>query len=310
MYYPFLRGKLYELLSLRELSDAGELDHIIPIIEPVQDNYSALNKATEKLEENNCEHIMIYKPNVGELTNPDGFNSLVEEIYRDEYQIPGFILDNNNDREIPQLIETIEYDEIALIHYEKIESIDPFLGQRDNTSVRNLLHLDRLGPFIHRNFGGFNNVMLRDPFTSERRNADYKQVEYQSFSDDHIFYNQEGYVGYSDYSIVGEEYSSSGFAPYAIAMHITFFDEDQTCWVQHFVSESNIDQSNIAGKYMEAMRNFYEWVQENRENLYFTSALNELIELYNDEHYPGLGYLKKLQIKHHLELINNYFARQ
>lgn len=308
MYYPFLRGKLYELLSLRELSDDGKLEHIVPIIEPVQDNYSALNKATEKLEENNCEHILIYKPNVGDLCNPNGYNTLVEEVFREEYQIPGFIIDSKHDEEITRLIDNIDYDHIALIHYEKVQSVEKFIGDRDTEDVRNLLHLERLGPFAHRNFRNFNNIMLRDPFTAERRNADYAEVQYQSFSDDHIYFAEEGYAGYSDYSIVGEEYSATGFAPYAIAIHLTHFDQENACWVRHFVSESNIDQSDIAGKYMEAMQDLNDWVEEHADDIYFSSALTELIELYREEHYPGLGYLKKLQIKHHLELINHYFA--
>ncbi|MBD3275971.1 MAG: sce7725 family protein [Candidatus Marinimicrobia bacterium] len=307
MYYPFLRGKLYELLALRELSDKEDLGSIIPIIEPVQDNYSAINKATEKLIANDNQHIFIYKPNVGELGIKKDFDKLIGNIHRAENQIPGFILDGKSDQVVTDLVRQINPEKIALIHYEKAPSIDDFMRGFGRDNIINILHLDRLGPFIRRNYPDFKNIMLRDPFTSEQRNADYENVDSQSLSDDHRFYKEEGYAGYSDYLVIGEEFSSTGFAPYAVAIHLTFFKEDDSCWVKHFVSDSNQDQSDIGGKYMEAMEKLIGWADENSQLITPTSAFEELRDLYNQEHYPGLGYLKKLSIKHHIEMINSYF---
>lgn len=308
MYYPFLRGKLYELLSLRELSDTGDLGFIVPIIEPVQDNYSALNKATEKLGENGNRHIFVYKPNVGDLTNREGFRTLIENIFRDENQVPGFILDGKNDNLVLPVIEELEPDEIAIIHYEKTQLLDEITAIVDRENIVNILHLDRLGPFIHRQFPGFNNVILRDPFTTERRNADYEEVDNQSLSDDHLFFSKEGYFGYSDYLVIGEEFTAGGFAPYAVAIHLSYLKEDNSCWVKHFVSDNNEDQTNVAGKYMEAMDKLIDWADENAELITPTSAYEEFRELHAEEHYPGLGYLKKLSIKHHIEMINNFLS--
>lgn len=307
MYFPFLRGKLYELLSLRELSDSENLGFITPIIEPVQDNYSALNKATEKLEENGNRYIFIYKPNVGDLTNRQGSSALIENIYRDENQVPGFILDGKNDNQILPLIEEIAPDKIALIHYEKTQLIDEITSIIDIENIVNVLHLDRLGPFIRRQYDKFSNVMLRDPFTTERRNADYEEVDNQSLSDDHLFFREERYLGYSDYLVIGEEFTASGFAPYAVAIHLTYMEEDNSCWVKHFVSDSNEDQTDVAGKYMEAMNKLIAWADDNPRLITHTSAFEEFRELHEEEHYPGLGYLKKLSIKHHIEMINTYF---
>jgi len=309
MYYPFLRGKLYELLSLRELSDSEDLDSIVPIIEPVQANFSALNKATEKLGANGNRHIFIYKPNVGDLTNRDGHSALVENIYRDENQVPGFILDGKNDNLILPLIEELEPNEIALIHYEKSTLMDDITTLIDRQNIVNILHLDRLGPFIRRQYNEFDNVMLRDPFTTEQRNADYEEVDHQSLSDDHLYFQDEGYSGYSDYLVIGEDFKPTGFAPYAVAIHLTYMEEDNSCWVKHFVSESNQDQSDVAGKYMEAMDKLIAWADDNPRLITPTSAFEEFRSFYAEEHYPGLGYLKKLSIKHHIEMINSFFSK-
>ena len=33
-----------------------------------------------------------------------------------------------------------------------------------------------------------------------------------TFSEDNLYYQEDGYVGFADYSVVGEEYSETGFA--------------------------------------------------------------------------------------------------
>lgn len=38
-------------------------------------------------------------------------------------------------------------------------------------------------------------------------------------------YQNENYVGFADYSVVGEEFNESGFAPVAVAIHVVYFDK-------------------------------------------------------------------------------------
>ena len=48
MYYPYLRGKQFELLALRELSKTGALPdygHVCPIVEPLKDDASTNQNA-------------------------------------------------------------------------------------------------------------------------------------------------------------------------------------------------------------------------------------------------------------------------
>ena len=48
MYYPYLRGKQFELLALRELSKTGALpdySHVCPILEPLKADASANQSA-------------------------------------------------------------------------------------------------------------------------------------------------------------------------------------------------------------------------------------------------------------------------
>ena len=71
--------------------------------------------------------------------------------------------------------------------------------------------------------------------------------------------------------------------------------------MKHFVSDTNFDQSNVQKKFFEAASKVKAFFS-NRER---TPAIDELIKLVDDGKYPGLGVIKKLSIRGHLELINS-----
>ena len=48
MYHPYLRGKQYELILLRENAKLIKNASMVPIIEPVKKNLTALNKAIDE----------------------------------------------------------------------------------------------------------------------------------------------------------------------------------------------------------------------------------------------------------------------
>ena len=102
-----------------------------------------------------------------------------------------------------------------------------------------------------------NRALIVDRFNKCERNSDYAKNIDEFFSDDHLFYHEDGFEGFSDFSVIGGDYLESGFAPYAVAIHIVYFDDDKSLRVAHFVSESNNDIQNPAGKFYEAVKNGY-----------------------------------------------------
>lgn len=102
-------------------------------------------------------------------------------------------------------------------------------------------------------------------------------------------------------------YQETGFAPYAVAIHIVYFDNDKSLRIKHFVSDSNDDITDPAGKFQEALYKLILW---NKEKKIDTVAMNIFEDLYSREAYPGLGTVKKLSIMHHLELIGQYLDEE
>ena len=222
MYYPILRGRQNELLAIYELLGRSKLsEKIIPVIEPVKLS-PTLVKTVELFQEKERELAFILNPEVGtfysDIKNPKNdsyLRRLTSCLYEDNKILPALILNEkaypafekmsqeNSQKEVMAFCKTPD----ELQYYDKIFPTEPPCGMivPYSTAFRRIRK---------------NRILFEDKFNKRVRNADYANKPDEFFSNDHIYSSSEGYVGFSDYSIIGSEYSESGFAPYAVALHI------------------------------------------------------------------------------------------
>lgn len=79
--------------------------------------------------------------------------------------------------------------------------------------------------------------------------------------------------------------------------------------IHHFVSDSNYDITDVAGKFYEAVSKLSLWYKNGQEKQN-TNALSTLLDFAQKGYYPGLPTIKKLSIMHHLELVNKYLTTE
>lgn len=312
MYLPYLRGKQFELIALRELAESmGETGVIHPIIEPVKESTSTLRLTIEQLKEHDVAFTMLINPDVGELTEEiqlvtDFINEHVGEY--DAFYV-GILLQQNSDLELVQTqLNNLENDySVNLIHKGRFPDMDRLQDFLERQTVGYNLFRD---PTVIRRYRRLidnrTKVILSDPFNTQPTNADYANNPDEFFSDEHNFYEEDGFAGFSDYVTIGEDYSDGGFAPYAVAIHLTYKKDNGQIWIRHFVSDTNEDYTDVPGTYREALEKLIEYI--NQKNIH-SEACNEFREHYRTSHYPGLGSVKKLSIKHHIELITSILIR-
>ena len=307
MYFPYLRGRQFELIALRELVEQGVLSSkITPIIEPVKLS-STLVKTIEKYGVNGKQIAIITNPKVG------SFNSDAKEEKNQKLKEGlSAILKENDNIIFMNLLKPNLKPEKFIERY--ADNMGTICNDKDAISVYEVYFAETDVKYnLIPDESGFrrkirkNRVLLADKFNKLDRNNDYIEVDDEPFSEDHLYYQEDGYVGFADYSVVGEEYNETGFAPYAVAIHIVYFDKDNSLRIKHFVSDSNDDISDPAGKFQEALSKLVEW---NKEKQLDTVAMREFEDLYNREAYPGLGTVKKLSIMHHLELMGRYLDKE
>ena len=306
MYFPYLRGRQFELIALRDLVDKGVLsDKIIPIIEPVKLS-STLIKTIESYGKKGKQLGIIVNPKVGgfkidieEEKNQKLKNSLLTSLKENDYILYMILLSANLN---PDEFIKNHKDNMGTICDNK-DAIPVYEANFAKMKVKYNLIPDESG--FRRKIRN-NRVLLADKFNKQERNNDYIEIDDEPFSEDHLYYVDDGYIGFSDYTVVGKEYNDTDFAPYAVAIHIVYFDSDKSLRVKHFVSDSNDDISDPAGKFQEALSKLVEW---NKKKQIKTVAMKEFEDLYRREAYPGLGTVKKLSIMHHLELIGQYLDK-
>ncbi len=313
MYFPYFRGKLYELITIRESVDLIADNDIIPIIEPVRKNINSLQKTLELLKTKDIHFILVINPSVGELKNVSTIleKYIIKDVLEDYKNFSiGYILNaNSNLIDIEDfLIRYCDYN-IAIIHYgfpngKELKSIVD-----KNNNIKKHIFIDNYsGKLYQRYFRNehWDRILIRNGF-KRRKNADYPEDEH--FSDLHVTYEDEGMDGYGDFLIVGDDYSETGGPAYAIAIHLTYIDDERDMCIKHFISERTETPVDPAGKFFEALEKLIVEIDDEYTLILKSNACEEYRILYKDGHFPGLGYVKKISMKHHIELIAGFIKK-
>lgn len=311
MYFPYLRGRQFEMIALREYAiTRGNKNNIIPIIEPVKKTFNTMKRTLSTMIENEVKYALILNPLVGEIAKDKTIKTedstdlimggLNEELKDNLQWIPAYILtDNYNDileninkRDLNQvMIICSSYTDVNNADFDTLitsERVD-YIVAEENRKLKRL-------------YGETKKIIrLDDKFKSEKRNKDYLEKKEEKFTDEYLYYEEDNYFGFSDYTVLPNEFKEGGSLPYAVVIHLTY-EKDSEVWISHFTSENNGDQSNIQGKFGEALRKVIKFVDEKKLQ---TSSIKELQTYYSSEKYPGLGMIKKISIKNHLELMNS-----
>ena len=301
MYFPYFRGRQYELLALRELVQNRLLGKsVMPVVEPIKIT-PTLNTTMAAYVEAEMHISLILNPAVGDLVkNTTAYDALYSQYFNNSYVIPALLLGRSSHG-------VIEF--LASKGLSK-DSVLTLLDKRDSLDMFNSLFSDRkpkytLCPY-DRHFSraaGDSRVLFDDRFNKQDKNADYPPDEF--FSDDHTDFEVGNYIGFGDYSVIGNNFDESGFAPRAVAIHIVYLTSDYILRVKHFVSDTNIDTSDVAGKFGEAVSKLMVWYSDGQHRQ-LTSGLATLLDYAATGYFPGLPTIKKLSIMHHLELMSKY----
>jgi len=318
MYFPYLRGKQYELLALKELSVLlGAEQKVMPIIEPVRSAAgSGLDRCLNSLIETEIDFVLVLNPSVGELRSPlvapDLSNYLSQHDKSATWNL-GLLVDENSDvdaliRSFRSAVEP-QQRRLTLIHKGTASGLDELPALTSDLHRQFDVIDDRWRRRYFRDLlTTSNGVTLRDGFPGEERNSAYLSKEESVFTDDHLFYTEENWYGFSDYVTVGEPYSDGGFTPRAVAIHWTY--EPQAggpVMIRHFTSESNGDTSNVGGKFLEAVTKLVTFLDAHDIH----TVASEVMRVHAaNSTYPGLGIVKKLAIQNHLQLMSSILSRR
>lgn len=310
MYHPYFRGKQYDLITVRELAPTLAAAGFRPIVEPVREALTGLKRSLDAVVSADGKAIVIVNPYHGDLS---GTGETVTELLQAEFAHPnvsaGILLKHK--MTLPQAMSLFEAHadhSPVFVHagFNEPKALADALGSATEDRCHVFLE-GHCGKLYQKHFKGTDRILLRDGFKRRKRNSDYPDVE--TFSDLHATFSDEGMDGFGDFLIVGDDYSESGGPAYAVAIHLTFIDPDQDDAMQiyHFKSDTQDTPTDPAGKFAEALNNMMAVLNGPGCKVLESNAVQEFRELHENGHFPGLGYVKKLSMSHHIDTLAHYF---
>jgi len=310
MYFPYLRARQFELITLRELVSEGVLHgRIMPVLEPVKESFSNLNLASKSFQEKDFKAYFIVNPFQGEMPGDTDFFLEYLSTQGSSVFLPAFHFSDNSDY-IKSKINDYNLDDCLLICFDSFSDEESLKELCRNEKISHIMLLEpnknrSLDRFI-KNLNKFY-IRLDDVFEKQPRNADYLNIHAHKFTEEHRYYKEDNYQGFADFTLLPREYSDGGSTPRAVVIHLTYQNKESEnqIWIRHFTSVTNDTISNIQGKFAEASEKAIQFCYSLPLN---NSATDELKKYFNEARYPGLGTVKKISIKNHLSVISNYLG--
>jgi len=302
MYFPILRGRQNELLALRELQEAKRLEHVTPIIEPVKAS-STLLSVLQLFQEEEKELLLVGNPIVGsfekELSQNIEYRRRFESLLMANSHLVGmYYCGYGSDSDV---LSIAEMPKAYVLNAENRDQYDSVCQME----VPAYTLVSTGNSRVQRKAKG-RRISLESAFKPQARNADYCSHKEDFLTEELFYYTEDGFDGFSDYSVIGEGYSEGGFMPKVVALHLVHLNpaKDQL-FVRHFTSSEERRGSDVGGKFHEALGELISWADDNEGLLRPTSALDAMKRIYVEGKFPGLGVAKRLAIMHHLELVNS-----
>jgi len=314
MYYPYLRGKQFELILLRDNAEFLSQYNIHPIIEPVKADVKALLRAIKNLEAYGVNYTLIINPQVGRSLEKQRValeNVLENELKPTENLFLGYIISpSSKDRSIEKILHHYSRYQFSIVHqgFSSGQTLADITGKFSNVKEHIFIE-GKSGKLYRKHFrkDNLSRILIKDGFDKKTRNKDYPDSEH--FSDLHITYDEEGMNGFGDYLIVGDSYAATGGPAYAVAIHLTYLGAEDDMFISHFKSNRTDSPTDPAGKFLEAVEKLFTAVNISGSSIFPSKACREFCDLYRKKHFPGLGYVKKLSMQHHIELLAYYMSK-
>lgn len=287
MYYPYFRGKQYDLFALTALLENDLLSSAVqPIIEPVK-NSNALKKFISLSQQKKQPFYLIQNPQSGDFLTADGLQQL-EELPLTKAMI------------IEQPIETLtESPEMFIVGHSSVPALESdWQGNQVKVLVPEEFRL------LRKIEGA--KILSQDVFTRLPKSSFYQECPDELFSTAHLTFQKRDFVGFSDFSIDSRIYYEHSYPSKSLSMHLVYFEET-SLRIHHFLSSEEAPTQKE--KFFELMAEIMVWEKRLCGNQ-VTLGIQLLLEAAAKDKFPGMGVMRKAAVMHHMELMSRYLNKR
>ncbi|MDT8926009.1 sce7725 family protein [Pseudomonas taiwanensis] len=309
MYYPILKGKQFELNALRELVGHIPSSNVCPILEPVNLNLAPLGTTISELTTSGISPWVVINPSQSEFAS--GATSNIFSSLRTNLAtigtgqgsfVPCIKIRDASDAPAIALLKSFTIPFVAYVE----GIVTPALVEDLMRASAVALNPDKTDFSVWGTLPRA--VLFHDGFDKKTRNLDYGTESF--YSNLHNGYRAfPNAIGFGDFTILSERLVEGGGPAFVVTLHMSYLDPSRSTqmYVRHFSSYSDNDsQSDPGGKFREALDLLISHISTNPGNFVNTAGLQEFITLHATRHYPGLGVVKKISIKHHIQTLSSW----
>lgn len=307
MYFPYMRGKQFELATLVNVNVGVYQQNTIPILEPVASPTGVYRGLYNRLATQSIPLILVMNPfhPQNRLTVAQVQGIVDRELAAHPSLTLGYLIDQrfslagltfflnsnpNTNKAVIFRYNPLNADLIAIqraLGAQPVEYI-VFDDKKTNAGTRNAFntHPQR--------------VLMTDGFQRQERNSDYPAAS--AYESNHRTWRTDGWYGVGDYLTVGDYFQAGGGQVYVVALHLTV-NTPNGVEVLHFCSTINANtQGQAAQKFAEANASL---VNSPHVTPLTSSGLTLFRNWYTTNHNPQLGAAKQASLMHHMELISS-----
>jgi hypothetical protein len=307
MYFPYLYGKRFELLALRDaVAELSLASKVVPVIEPVSNNSREIKTCLQALGSASANAVVVLNPQNGlyRQTPPtELIAALAEDFEQHPSLLPGFVCrPQTRAREANRFLASYPSREVAILYWAPQLTDDELRDLTGHARIRFHINVhDQMAAAQRSILPPGKAVDIRDRFNALTRNADYEGVEF--FTDSHLTFRQNA-VGFGDYSVIGSTYRDKGGPAHAVAIHAVYrHPATRQIWVEHFVSDDTEQEvGTVAEKFHQAATKLVRTATRRRSEFGQDAALSAYSSNVRDDYFPGLGENKRREILHHIAL--------
>lgn len=304
MYYPILKAKRHELNTLYDLSSRLNAAKYRPVLEPVNNSAREVIDAVEELHKYSVNPLIVINPSQGyfsSATSANVFGQLQSNAKSANKFTPCIKVRDSSDSISLSLLSMYPGAAVYLEGDALMSSVALL-----NTASLIILNQQKVDSDV---VDKLNRVVLyADSFAKKKRNADYGPSSF--YSNLHVSYKKRtNAIGFGDFTVMAEEFSESGGPAYVVAIHASHIDAvlPNSMHVRHFLSTTGGTlPTNPGGKYLEALDKLISFDAVNPGFFDNTLGMSEFKASHAAGHYPGLGVVKEMSMKHHIESICNF----
>lgn len=282
MYYPYFRGKQFDLLALTTLIENGLLSNAIhPIIEPVK-NSKTLRTFIATAKKKKQSFYIIQNPQAGDFLTAEGMAQLqaldvfkgvvVEQPIETLSEMPPLLVINQS---MPALESDWQFNQSKVLVQEEFRLLQKIQGEK---------------------------ILSYDGFTRLPKTSFYQECPDELFSTTHLTFKKKGFVGFSDFSIDSRIYYEHSYPSKILSLHLVYF-EKKNLRIHHFLSSEEAPSQKE--KFFELMDAVQKW-QETLSGGRMTAGMHLLFDAVSADKFPGMGVMRKAAVMHHLELMSRY----